>query len=555
MAFHRLEFCGKRFPGPGNVETTLGGIARTIRHVSTERRSLAVNTRRTRRRFLALAGVATTGTLGGCLDGFRRDRGEAAFSARLEERVPELLDRYEIPGASLALIEDGAVVWTGADGESRPEEGRPMTTDTLCRPQSITKSVTAWGVMTLVEAGAIDLDDPIDSHVTSWDLPESAYSWDGVTVRRLLSHSTGLPAGGYDNITPGNELPSIYAALDGEAGGPVARPVDEPGTFRYSNPGYVLLELLIEDVTGVDYAEYMQDAVLDPLGMEDSTFEWSDRVESNLITEHFVDGEPVPQYREPVRAHGMLYATAADVARFVAASMPGADGEEPGPDGEEPGRGILDPASVEELHTPVVETTGFYALGSDGAGLGHFVETLGDGERAVTHGGQGTGSWSWFHAVPETGDGIVILTNSERSLQFIGDVVGEWADSRGLSSVGVSRAVRWSRVPIWTLWVVVAWLGYRLFLGLRGGTRKFAPTSSRSRLSRAVLGGVGLLLLGAWWGVVRQTLGHFVPVYTEWLGVVLSVVAVLLLVTAMVPRTADDGVGESTGGDESSTDE
>ena len=548
MASHVLEFHAKRFPGPENVDTTLGWIARTNRHESTERRPVIVNTRGTRRRFLALTGVATTGTLGGCLDGLRRDRGEAAFSARLEERVPDLLDRYEIPGASLALIEDGEVVWTGAYGESRPEEGRAMTTDTLCRPQSITKSVTAWGVMTLVEAGAINLDDPIGRHVTSWELPESEYSWDAVTVRRVLSHSAGLPAGGYDNVSPGDELPSIYETLDGEAGGPVARPVGEPGTFRYSNPGYVLLELLIEDVTGEDYAKYMRDAVLDPLGMDDATFDWSDRVESALITEHFVDGEPVPQYRESVRAHGMLYATAADVARFVAVATPG-------PDGEEPGRGILDPESVEELHTPIVETAGFYALGSDGAGLGHFVETLGDGERAVTHGGQGTGSWSWFHAVPETGDGIVLLTNSERSLQFIGDVVGEWADSREFSSVGVSSAVRWSRVPIWTLWVVAAWLGYRLVRGLYGGTREFAPTSPRSRVSRAVVGGVGLLLLGAWWGVARSILEHFVPVYTEWLGVVVSVVAVLLLVTAMVPRTADDGVTESSDSGWLSTDE
>lgn len=483
-----------------------------------------------RRRFLALSGATAAGAVGGCLDGSQSEPADAPFSRHLEERVPGLLERYEIPGASLALVEDGEVVWADAYGEADPGEGRPMTTETLCRPQSITKSVTAWGVMTLVEAGELDLDDSVARHVTSWDLPPAAYPWEEVTVRRLLSHSAGLPAGGYDRVSPDEEPPSIQETLSGEAGGPVASPTDEPGTFRYSNPGYVLLELLIQDVTGRDYAEYVRSAVLEPLGMDDATFAWSDRVASRLITEHFVDGDPVPAYRESARAHGMLYATALDVARFVAAAMPG-------PDGAEPGRGVLEPESVATLHALEVETTGFYGLGSDGAGLGHFVETLPDGQLAVTHGGQGTGSWSWFHAVPETGDGIVILTNSERSLQFVADVVGEWADWQGLSSVGVSRAVRWSRLPIWILWVVAAWLAYRVGRGLVSGTRAFDPTSRRSARVRALAGGAAVLTLGLWWGVANQSLSYFLPVFAEWLGLALSAVALLVLVTVAFPRT------------------
>lgn len=405
-----------------------------------------------------------------------------------------------------------------------------MTTETLCRPQSITKSVTAWAVMTLIEAGELDLDDSVARHVSSWDLPAAEYPWEEVTVRRLLSHSAGLPFGVYDDVSPDEEPPPIHDVLSGETGGPIARPTDEPGTFRYSNPGYVLLELLIQDVTGRDYAEYVRSAVLEPLGMDDATFTWSDRVASRLITEHLANGEPVPAYRESARAHGMLYATAVDVARFVAAAVPG-------PDGAEPGRGVLEPGSVAALHALEVETTGFYGLGSDGAGLGHFVETLPEGQLAVAHGGQGTGSWSWFHAVPETGDGIVILTNSERSLQFVADVVGEWADRRGLSSVGVSRAVRWARLPIWILWVVAAWLVYRVGRGLLLGTRAFAPTSRRSYRLRTLLGGAAVLTLGLWWGIGNQSLSYFLPVFAEWLGLALSAVALLTLVTVAFPRT------------------
>lgn len=101
---------------------------------------------------------------------------------------------------------------------------------------------------------------------------------------------------------------------------------------------------------------------------------------------------------------------------------------------------MLAPASVAEIYAPAVETTGFYGVGSDSAGLGYFVETLSDGERAVMNGRQVPGSWNWFHAVPGTGDGIAILTNSERSVQLIADVVEAWTDRSGLPAVSLARA-------------------------------------------------------------------------------------------------------------------
>ncbi|MFP8953747.1 serine hydrolase domain-containing protein [Natrialbaceae archaeon A-arb3/5] len=486
----------------------------------------------TRRQLLAAPLVGAGGGISGRFGTVRASTDES-LPAYLDERVPNLLDRYDVPGASIALVEDGEVTWNGAYGSADPTDGRPMAEDTSFRVQSITKSVTAWAVLKLVEQGELALDDPVGRHLTSWERPDAAYSWDDVTVRRLLAHSAGLPAGGYESVPLDEEPPPLREALSGNADGPAARPTSEPGEFRYSNIGYALLELLLEDVTGRDFTAYVADEILEPLGMDGATFVATVRLWSELAVEHVVDGSPVPARHGPASAHSGLYATAEDIARFVAAGTKAS---------EEPvGRGVLAPERVAELYAPAVETRGFYSLASDGGGLGYFAETLSDGERAVMNGGQGSGSWHWFHAVPETGDGIVILTNSERSVQLITDVVEAWADRSGLPAVSLTRARSWIRLPVWILVGIAAGLALRLGYGAIAGTRTFAPRSDRDRITRAILGGFAIVTFGLWWTIGQDTVAFFLPVIAEWVGLALSAVVAFLLVTVLFPKT---GTGE-----------
>ena len=486
--------------------------------------------RTTRRRLLSipLAGIG-----GGLSVQFGSTRSVAApgksIQTYLDRRVPDLLDRYDVPGASIALIEDGEVTWSGAYGTADLAEGRPTNETTPFQVQSITKSVTAWGVLRLVEQDEIGLDDSIASHITGWEPPDTEYSWKEVTIRRVLSHSAGLPAGGYERVPIDEEPPPLREALSGNADGPAARPTDESGEFRYSNPGYALLELLIEEVTGCDYAAYMHEEILGQLAMDGATFDVTEQLRSELATEHFVDGTQVPLAHGPARAQGGLYATAEDIARFVAAGM--ATSEKP------PGRDLLAPESIAELYTATVETTGFYGLATDDAGLGFFVETHADGKQAVMNGGQGAGSWNWFHAVPETGDGIVILTNSERSVQLIADVVEAWTEHSEFSTASLARARQWVRLPIWILVGIAIGLALRLGYGGITGQRSFAPLSERDRTVRMVLAGLGLATFGVWWALGHDTVAFFLPVIAEWVGIALWVVVVLLLVTVLFPRT------------------
>lgn len=490
-----------------------------------------------RRDYLRRSALATiTGSAGVSLLSNRGAGEDDELPSVLDDRVPTLLDRYDVPGMAIAVVTDGEVSWTGAYGDADREPNRPMTPDTLCRLQSITKSLTAWGAMALIEREEIGLDTSVREYIPDAKLPDSD-AWDEVTVRRLLSHTAGLPEGIYTNYSPESSIPSLDEAVRGNAGTPPARPEESPGTtFRYSNPGYVLLELLIEEVTGQAYAEYMQTAVFEPLGTDTPTFDLDDALQSGLATSHERSGDVVEPYREAALAHGMLFATVEDIATFVAAGMPAADGREPG-------RDVLSSEGVAELHSKEVKTTGFYAYGSDGYGLGHLVETLPGGYRAVSHGGQGTGTWTWYHSVPETGDGIVILTNSERSLRLIAAVLTEWTDSRGLGSVSLartySRVETTGRIAGDALGVVGLGLTWLLGRDSRSGTRAFAPLAEHSRLKRGVTASVAVVSFVLWWWMAYPVADLFLPRLADWIGGSLSFVAVLLFLMAVFPKTPD----------------
>jgi CubicO group peptidase (beta-lactamase class C family) len=172
--------------------------------------------------------------------------------------------------------------------------------------------------------------------------------------------------------------------------------IGAPGNrFAYSNTGFDLLEL--EACTGEDFGTLMAREVLAPLGMDGASFDWTG---ARMPLGHDLRGRPVPPYVYPGRAWGGLHATAADIARFALAGVSPSEQD------------VLSAGAVAEMHRPVVEVGGLFGFAADGYGLGHFTEKLSDGRQAVWHGGQGHGWMSHLHIVPDSGDGIVIPSNS-----------------------------------------------------------------------------------------------------------------------------------------------
>lgn len=328
----------------------------------------------------------------------------------IEQTAPQLLKQYQVPGAALALVRDGEVVWSQGYGLADKERGIPVTGDTVFQVASISKAVTSWGVMRLVEKGQLDLDAPVEQYLTRWRLPPSSFDASGVTIRHLLSHTAGLSQNNYYGLPPDLALPSLEESLSSTGGG--VQIVMEPGTqHSYANAGYTLLQLIIEEVTGETFSAYMQMEVLDPLGMSHSSFEWREDLRPATAVGYSQSGSPFPNFLFTEQAAAGLYSTAADLARFMAAEMPG-------PEGEPAGRGVLAPETLDLIFKPVI-TDGIMA----GYGLGQSVAALPDGSKVIEHGGDLRGWKARMTVNPQRGVGLVILTNSDLGMSLVMDVV------------------------------------------------------------------------------------------------------------------------------------
>ncbi|NLP45393.1 MAG: beta-lactamase family protein [Peptococcaceae bacterium] len=451
------------------------------------------------------------------------------FVAFLDFRVPKLMELYGIPGVNIALVKDGLIVYTAAYGEANQKSGQKMTVDMPMRVQSISKSVTAWAVLKLAEEGKLNLDDPVERYLKGWKLPVSDYPPDGVTVRRLLCHTAGLPLGDvFALYSPDEVMPSLKESLTHSA---ILFQMPGKG-FSYSNVGYNLLEFMIEEVTGRDFAEYMKNEILYPLGMYHSDFEWSEETLSSAPLGYTLDDKPISPYQYPERASGGLLSTAEDIARFCIAGMPNFSDQ----------RALVRP-TIEQLYLAQAENLGIYSAVFDAYGFGYYTEGLTNGKLAVSHGGQGTGWMSHFHAVPETGDAIVILTNSQRSWPFISSLLNGWARWRGFSPPGMTRILL-GECFLWGLVGLTISITLCLIAGIVRKIMKvnprFIPVQQKIlKPSRIFKIGISLSILAIlWWACCQKYLflTAVFPVSSIWLGVCAAAFSLTLLIESLCQK-------------------
>ena len=353
---------------------------------------------------------------------------------RFDEIIRAQLGPLHVPGCALALIDNREVAVVRVYGFTDLDSLAPVTPDTLFSLQSVSKSFAAWAVMKLVDGGKVDLDAPASRYLKRWTLPASeTFDLNLVTPRRLLSHHAGITTRGFRGVEPQlrrytvvealrAELPeangeqlAYYAEWDLQPDEPVwvAHPPGE--AWRYSNAGFAILELMIEDVTGEDFATFVSREILAPLGMTESGYE---RLPGQLYARPCSKlGEPRIDYTWPCRAAAGLYASIGDLAKFACAEMPG-------PRGEPAGRGVLSPSSITTMFTPhgLADNAGGVQFE---AGLGHLLLTT-DGPLNVHHSGGSIGWRSIFSVFPETGAGICMLMNGDGANDLWIPLVREW---------------------------------------------------------------------------------------------------------------------------------
>lgn len=198
-------------------------------------------------------------------------KGEPIPTFNINERLKQL----GIPGVSIAFVHNGKVEWARAYGMADISENKPMTPETMLLAGSISKPIAALRAHQMVEKGTLSLDGNVNKYLKSWYIPDNEFTAkEKVTLRRILNHSAGLTVWGFPGYDKGDKIPSVPEVLDGKGNTDAVRVYKEPGeSWMYSGGGYTIMQLMITDVEGTSFPTTMQTHVLDPLGMQQSTFE------------------------------------------------------------------------------------------------------------------------------------------------------------------------------------------------------------------------------------------------------------------------------------------
>ena len=342
------------------------------------------------------------------------------LNAGLTRKQPQvsldsLMTKYRIPGVSVAIIDNYELDWIKVYGEIHSGRGIKVKPGTYFEAGSVTKILTAALVMKLVEQGKLDLDKDVNDYLKSWKIPDSPLlNNKKITTRLLLSHLSGLSEGqGFG--TKKGKVPTIVDVLAGREPA-TNKPVkieSEPGTkWHYSNFGFIVIQLLLEDHLGRPYVQLMQEYIFNPLEMNRSTFAYYDKkaIKDEVIVPHDQTGTPHERNMNPtIKAHGDLLASPRDLAKFTIELMKAYTGK--------PNKLFSQKIAQEMLKVSrKVKPEEFFGLEGFGYGFGAFLLGEDDTFCFMHPGSNNPGANCMLIANPKAGKGAVIMTNGFQGL-------------------------------------------------------------------------------------------------------------------------------------------
>lgn len=340
---------------------------------------------------------------------FASSRHDADF---IDVDVPDVLAQHSVPGCSVAVLDDGELVFERAYGTSRVESGTPMTRTTRLQACSMSKPVAVLAALRLVEQGVLDLDADVSDYLTRWTFPAMDGLRPRVTLRQLASHTSGLAAHpGFPGYPRGSELPTLVQVLSGTDPANVSGAsleVGPDGQYRYSGAGTSVIQLVLEEVTGAGAAELLARLVLEPLGMRASSFAQDppDIDPDERAHGHLPDSTPVPGgWRvQPELCAAGLWTTPGDYLRLMRGVQRAYDSSD----------GLIAGSSARALLEPrAVLPTGPDMTGMTHIGLGFHV-TAPDGATSwFGHTGSNVGFLCASVASVHGQHGAVVMFNSD----------------------------------------------------------------------------------------------------------------------------------------------
>lgn len=330
--------------------------------------------------------------------------GHSSTPATVATRLEQAMDDIHGFSGTVLVARGDQVLLTKGYGLADAASGTANGPATRFRIGSITKQLTAAAILLLQQQGRLTVKDPVCRF-----LPTCPHAWQPITIHHALTHTSGLP-----NAT---DLPQIWDARD--------RPITPaqqlrivgklplefaPGSdFQYSNTGYLALGLVIEKVSGTSYEDFMQTAILKPLGMADSGYDTGD----DGVAVGYTTGTTLAFPISMVVPHAAvaLYSTAPDLLRWQLSLLAGR---------------LLDASGTAAMTTPAIDTTDEPGLGYS---YGIFIRVDSPARRTLVHEGGIDGFLSRLSHDTSTGITVVVLTNHEDAtrLQYIDQVLTESA--------------------------------------------------------------------------------------------------------------------------------
>ena len=333
---------------------------------------------------------------------------------------------------ALVLVEEGKLVESYyqtalSDGESTAQT---VNENTLFPAASMSKLIAALSIHNLAQQQKIALSAPIESYVTRWRLPSSNYAHEQVTIARLLSHTAGLTdALGFGEYTEQESLPSLVESLNKPRSSSGEKRIEvgiQPGSeFQYSGGGYLLLELLIEEVTGESYEPWVKRNILQPRGLTRTHFNIIENIENST---RFYDGQGqrVATFQYASSAATAMNTSANDLVALLQSI-------------------IIEPQLINALSTPMATVMGAPIWGQ-GAML---YAPLPDGRFLIGHDGSNDPAINTSIRInPASGDGYIALVSGHKTLAS--EIGFEWVlwQSGKPDFIFSSRTMTASVVPI-----------------------------------------------------------------------------------------------------------
>ncbi|WES98388.1 beta-lactamase family protein [Chryseobacterium arthrosphaerae] len=321
------------------------------------------------------------------------------------------MKHYNVPGVSIAVIKNSKVIWSKTYGLADVESNIPVNSRTLFQAASMSKPVSVYAALSILKKRKLDPDADVNTYLTSWKIPDNQFTKDKkVSLKNIASHTAGFTVSGFPGYEPGKPVPTLIQVLNGQnPANTSAVVVDQvPGkSFRYAGGGYCVMQQMLIDIEKKDFPTIMKENVLQPLDMKNSTFvqplpesqvQWA-------ATAYNMDGKRVQgrYHTYPEMAAAGLWTTAEDLAGFVI-DIQNTLGNK--------STNIVSQKTAEEFTSPFFDKF---------EGLGIFLENR-KGETYFTHGGWNEGFSSRFIAGKTSGDGVVILTNTNKP-DFIEELV------------------------------------------------------------------------------------------------------------------------------------